>query len=180
MSEQNAHKSAACPEDRRHWLGRRARLIVAAITLLGIGAVLGTAVSVHAARTGGWHAAGHHWRSAKSEEQVRERALDGTAWVLGRIDASAEQQTRVNEIVSALVGELYPLRDQHHARRRQLITELARPQVDRAALEQIRADGVAAIELASKTVMDAVIDVTDVLTDEQREELTAMIARHRR
>lgn len=74
MSEQNAHKSAACPEDRRHRLGRRARLTVAAITLVGIGAVLGTAVSVHAARTGGWHAASHHWRSAKTEEQVRQIA----------------------------------------------------------------------------------------------------------
>lgn len=180
MSEQSENKSRDCPDNRRHRLGRRARLGVAAVTLVGIGAVLGAAASVHAARTGGWPGVGHHWGSVESEEQARERALDGTAWFLGRLDASAQQQTRINAIVDALVGELYPLREEHQVRRRQLITELARPQVDREALEQIRADGIASIDSASRTLVNAVVDVTEILTDAQREELTAMIARRRR
>ena len=100
--------------------------------------------------------------------------------MLGRIDASPEQEIRINDIVTSLVGDLYPLRGEHRKYRRQLITELARPQVDAQALERIRADGMALANSASKTLVNAVVDVTEVLSVEQRQELAAMIARHRR
>jgi protein CpxP len=179
MSEQTKDKTSNCRGNGKHW-GRRARLTIAALTLVGVGAVLGAAATAQASRMGGWHGMGHQWGHAKTEEQARERALDGTAWVLGRIDASAEQQTRINDIVANLVGDLYPLRGEHREYRRQLITELARPQVDAQALEKIRADGLALVDSASKTVVGAVVDVSEVLTIEQREELARMIGRHRR
>ena len=65
----------------------------------------------------------------------------------------------------------------HREYRRQLITELARPQVDGEALEKIRADGMALANSASKTLVNAVVDVTEVLSVEQRQELAAMIGR---
>ena len=52
------------------------------------------------------------------------------------------------------------------------------PQVDAQALEKIRADAIALADSASKTLMNAVADVTEVLTIEQRQELAAMIGRH--
>ncbi len=180
MSEEIAEKNPTCPGSRKHRLRHRARLTVAVITLVGVGAVLGAVVSAQAARMGGWHGMGNHWGHAKTEEQVRERALDKTAWLVGRIDATPEQETRINAIVTALVGDLYPLRGEHRERRRQLITELARPQVDREALEKIRADEIALADSASKTLVNAVVDVTEVLTLEQREELASMIGRHQR
>ena len=179
MSEETTEKSPTCPGKRKHRLGRRARLTVAVVTLVGVGAVLGAGATAHAARTGGWHGMDHHRGHAKTEEQARERSLDKTAWVLGRIDATPEQETRINAIVSALVGDLYPLRGEHRERRRQLITELARPQVDAQALERIRTDGMALANSASKTLVNAVVDVTEVLSVEQRQELAAMIGRHR-
>ena len=181
MSEETKSSDSGCPGDRRHRrhrIGRRARLTLAAITLVGLGAVLGAAASVQAARMGGWHG-GHHLGMVSTKEQALERALDGTAWVLGRVDASADQQTRINAIVTELVTELYPMRDAHVERRRQLITELARPQVDREALEAIRADGIASLDAASKSLVDAVLEASDVLDAEQREALAALIARHR-
>jgi protein CpxP len=179
MSEQNTDKNSGCTGNRKHHLGRRARLTVAVVTLVGIGAVLGAGATAQASRMGGWHGMSHHWRGAASEEQVRERALDKAAWALGRIDASAEQETRINGIVASLVEDLYGLRAEHQEHRRQLISELARPQVDREALEKIRGDEMALAEAASRTLMNAVADATEVLGVEQREEVAAMIGRHR-
>ena len=178
MSEQTVEKQSGCPKGGKHW-GRRVRLGIAAVTLIGLGAALGAAATAHA-RMGGWHGMGHRWGHVATEEQARERALDGAAWMLGRLDATAEQQTRINAIVAALVDELYPLRAEHRERRRQMITELARPEIDAPALETIRADGIAMVDSASKTLVTAVVDASEVLTIEQREELAHMIGRHRR
>lgn len=179
MSEQTLDKQSRCPHGGSHW-GRRVRLTIAALTLVGVGAALGAVATAEAARAGGWHGMGHPWSHAATEEQARGRALDGAAWVLGRLDASAEQQARINDIVGSLVAELYPLRAQHLEVRRQLITELARPQIDARALEQIRADGITMVDAASKSLMDAMVGASDVLTVEQREELARIIGRHRR
>jgi len=177
MSEQTTEKHPGCPRKHHHRLGRRARLTIAAVTLLGAGALLGAAVTAQAERMGGWHGMGHGWKHAQTEEQARERALDKAAWVLGRVDATPDQQTRINAIVTELVGELYPLRGEHREQRRQLVTELARPEVDRQALDQIRANSIALADSASKSLVDAVVEVTQVLSVEQREELAGMIAR---
>ncbi len=178
MSEQNTDEKSSCPQNRKHRLGRKARITLVAVTLLTAGAVLGAGATAQAARMGGWHGMGHGW-GAKSEEQVRERALDKAAWMLGRIDASPEQETRINAIVSALVGELYTLRGEHRETRRQLIAELARPQVDREALEKVRTQGMTLADTASRTILDAVADASETLSVEQREELAAMIGRHK-
>ena len=177
MSEENTDEKSGCPANRKHRLGRRARITVAVVTLVAVGAALGAGATAQAARMGGWHGMGHGW-SAKTEEQVRERALDKSAWMLGRIDASPEQETRINAIVSALVGELYSLRTEHRVQRRQLIAELARPQVDREALEKVRSEGMALADSASRTILSAVADASETLSVEQREELASMIGRH--
>ncbi len=178
MSEEVADENPRCRGNRKHRLGRRIRLTVGALTLVAVGAVLGAGATAQAGRMGGWHGFGHHGGFAKTEEQLREQAADKTAWVLGRIDATPEQETRINDIITSLVGDLYPLRGEHREYRRQLITELARPQVDGEALERIRADGMALANSASKTLVNAVVDVTEVLSVEQRQELAAMIGRH--
>ena len=178
MSEKVAEEKSGCCGNRKSRLARRLRFTIGALTLVAVGAVLGAGATAQAGRMGGWHSFGHHGMGAKTEEQVRERAADRTAWVLGRIDASPEQETRINDIVNSLVGDLYPLRAEHRGYRRQLVTELARPQVDRQALEGIRADGLALASSASKTLLNAMMDITTVLSIEQRQELAAMIGRH--
>lgn len=180
MTERSEEKTCTRGEGRKHGLGRRARLTLAAVTLVGVGAALGAAATAQAARMGGWSAMGHHWDGARTEEQVRERALDKAAWMLGRLDATEEQESRINGIVSALVGELYTLRGEHRENRRALIAELARPQLNREALEKIRSDEMALADSASKAVLAAVTDASGVLSREQREELAAMIGRHQR
>jgi Spy/CpxP family protein refolding chaperone len=180
MSEHSNEQHCKHARGRKHRLGRRARLTLAAVTLVSAGVILGAAATAQAERMGGWSAMGHHWGGAKSEQQVRERALDKAAWMLGRIDATAEQEAEINAIVNALVGELYGLRGAHREHRRQLIAELARPQLDREALEKIRIEELGLADSASKAVLNAVAEASQVLSIEQREELAGMIARHRR
>ena len=61
-----------------------------------------------------------------------------------------------------------------------MIAELARPQLNREALEKIRSDEMALADSASKAVLAAVTDASQVLSQEQREEIAAMIGRHKR
>jgi Spy/CpxP family protein refolding chaperone len=177
MSEKTAENPTRCRNDGKHG-GRRVRFTIAAVTLLALGAALGAGATAHASRMG-WGDMGSGWRHVNSEEEARERALDAAAWMLGRIDASPEQQARINEIVGSLVNDLYPLRAENHERRRQLITELARPKIDPEALERLRADGVSMVDSASRTLVGAVVDASEVLTMDQREQLARMIASHR-
>jgi Spy/CpxP family protein refolding chaperone len=179
MSEEVADENSTCHGGRKHRLGRRVRLTLGALTLVAVGAVLGAGATAQAGRMGSWPGFGHHGGFSKTEEQVRERAADQAAWLLGRIDASPEQETRINDIVGSLVGDLYPLRGEHREYRRQLITELARPQIDAQALERIRANGMALASAASKTLMNAIVDVSEVLSVAQRQELAASIGRRR-
>jgi Spy/CpxP family protein refolding chaperone len=173
MSEQSNAENCKRGQGRKHKLGRRARFTIAAITLVAAGAVLGAAATAQAERMG------HHWSGFNTEEQARERALDKAAWMLGRLDATAEQETQINAIVNSLVGELYGLRGAHREHRRQLIAELARPELDRDALEKIRVEELGLADAASKAVLNAVADASQVLSVEQREELAGMIARRR-
>ena len=52
-----------------------------------------------------------------------------------------------------------------------MVAELAKPQIDRAAIERLRQDGLALADEASKIAIDGVADVGDVLTPEQRKDL---------
>ena len=102
-----------------------------------------------------------------------------SARVLGRVDATEEQRERVDAILAEAVSDLFPLRAEHHAHRRDLIAELARPQIERAGLERIRAAELALAEKATTRLLDAVVAVAEVLDPEQRQQIVDRFAEHR-
>lgn len=155
-------------------LGRSARLGVAAAALVGLGALATVAVNVTA-----HEGRGHGHRGPVTIEGARERALDKAAWMLGSVDATPEQEQRVNEIVTRLVDDLYPLREEHRAHRRELIDALARPQVDAGELERIRSEELALADTASRELMLAVTELSRILEPEQRQALVGMVTRFR-
>ena len=80
------------------------------------------------------------------------------------IDATTEQQDKLQAIVRAAVKDLLPVRDKMLAARatgRELLTQ---PTVDRAALEKLRAEQIATHEAVSKQLVQAVADAAEVLT----------------
>lgn len=121
---------------------------------------------------GGWHGL-HRHRSfhSMSPGAAKEHLEVATKWALRDIDASEEQQERVSAIAAGAVDDLFRLRDRHQANREAFHAQLKGAVIDRAALEQLRQSEIALADEASKRLVQALADVGDVLTPEQRQAL---------
>lgn len=164
----------------RHGGKRRARGWVTALALVALGAAGGafTTIAVDAGAHGGWHHGYRmHGRShMASPERALERVQRASAWALGRVDATDEQRERIDAILASTVEDLFPLRDAHLAHHRDLIAELARPQVDPAGLERVRTAELALVEKATTRLLDATVAIAEVLEPEQRQQLVEKFA----
>jgi len=122
---------------------------------------------------GGLHRAwgGHRGFHAMSPEAAKEHLQVATKWALRDIDASEEQQDRVNAIAGGAVDDLFRLRERHSANKQAFHAQLAGATVDRGALEEVRQAEMAVADEASKRLVRALADVGDVLTPEQRQAL---------
>lgn len=88
--------------------------------------------------------------------------------MLDAVDATDAQRAQIKKIMDAaradLKGQMEAGRKQHE----QGLTLLAAPVIDAAAIEQLRQQGQAQREIASKRMSLAMIDAARVLTPEQR------------
>lgn len=92
--------------------------------------------------------------------------------------ASPDQKARVQAIAKAAVADLAPLHEQFHqahARAHELLTA---PVVDRAALEQLRAEQVRLFDQISRRITAAAADAAEVLTPEQRAKFAEHLRAH--
>ena len=168
----------------RHGGKRRARGWVVGAALVALGATGGafTTIAVDAVAHGGWQ---HGFRMhehgyASSPERAIARVQRVSAWALGSVDATDEQRERIDAILASTVNALVPLRDEHLAHHRDLIAELARPQVDPAGLERVRTAELALVEKATDRLLDATVAIAEVLDAEQRQQLVERFAEHGR
>jgi periplasmic protein CpxP/Spy len=94
-------------------------------------------------------------------------------------DATPEQKARLKEIARAAFADLKPLREQARASHEQMRALLAQPNIDRNALEGVRARHVQQMDQISRRMTAALADAAQVLTPEQRARLAeTMKARH--
>lgn len=93
------------------------------------------------------------------------------------IDATPEQQQKLAAIAKDAARDLTPLRGQVTETRQRAIELLAAPEVDRAALEQLRATKIQHADNASRRLTRALADAAEVLTPEQRKTLAQRAAR---
>jgi periplasmic protein CpxP/Spy len=141
----------------------------------GLGAAvagLGSAVAWRAHAHGRWHGP---IDPARLEEHVG-RALKH---FYVEIDATEAQKQKLDPIVRQAARDLLPLRDTFHGGRQRALDLLTAPAVDRGALEGLRSDQLQAAEAASRRLTQAIADVAEVLTPEQRQKLAEHV-RHRR
>jgi Spy/CpxP family protein refolding chaperone len=107
-----------------------------------------------------------------SDPAAMSRRLDAmVGWVLADIDATQEQRDKIGAIAKAAAADLAPLRQQHIDARRQSIELLKQPTIDRAALEQLRAQQLQLGDTASRRMVQALADAAEVLTPDQRAKL---------
>jgi len=166
---------APTPAAPRRRFFRRAAIVTAlAVLVTGIG----LKAFAHGHGFGGWHRGGlmgAHLDPAKLDERL-DRMLKH---LYVEVDATDAQKQRLGPIVKAATRDLLPLRDQMRDARRQAVTLLSQPSIDRTALESLRAGQLQLAEQASKRFTQALADVADVLTPQQRKQLAERVERWR-
>lgn len=111
---------------------------------------------------GGWSP-----HAGMSVERIGKRADR----MLKQVDATAEQQARVHAIIEAAAKDVDPLRQGMAGTRAQLRTLLTAPEIDRAAVEALRSQRIAAMDQISQRVSRAMVDAAEVLSPDQRQKL---------
>ncbi|MEM8755428.1 MAG: periplasmic heavy metal sensor [Pseudomonadota bacterium] len=114
-----------------------------------------------------------------TDAEVAERVDRMTRHLAIEIDATDEQQARIAEIATGVALELRPLRAEMRETREELQNLLLEEEIDRAAVEALRAERIADLDSVSKTVSDGLLDVAEVLTPEQRVQLEERIEEFR-
>ncbi len=134
-------------------------------------------MKVYADYNGGWHG-GHHKDFADwSEADIEARVERMVKHVAIEIDATQEQQEEITALATAVATDLKPVHDRMHATGKELHDLLLADTIDRAALEQLRAERLADAERISKNLVSALADVAEVLSPEQRKVLDERINR---
>lgn len=100
--------------------------------------------------------------------------------LLSEVDATDEQKAQISSILGAAAADVHTLRDQHRQAHTELQSILAAENVDRSQLENLRMQHLALADDASKRITVALADAADVLTPEQRVELTQKLEQYRR
>ena len=164
--------TTAAPGRRRFW---RLATAVSAVAALAACAQPGPGGE---GRGSGW---GHHHRhggfASMDPDAIGKRIDRAVEWVLSDVGATADQKTRVAAIARQAAAEVAPLREQHRAARRQGIELLAAAQIDRGALERLRAEQLRQADQASQRLVRALADIAEVLTPEQRVRLKERLDR---
>jgi protein CpxP len=108
---------------------------------------------------------------AHADRAVRHLAIE--------IDATTEQQDKLRAVVRDAVKDLLPMREKIMSARATARDLLTQQTVDRAAIEKFRTDMLATHDTVSKRLVQAVADAAEVLTPEQRRNISDMIASRR-
>lgn len=97
--------------------------------------------------------------------------------VLDAVNATPEQRTQVKQIMDTARTDLQGQREAGRALHEQMRQLFAQPTVDARAAETLRQQALAQHDTASKRMMQAMLEVSRVLTPEQRAKLAEMAAR---
>ena len=130
---------------------------------------------------GRWGGFGHgrHHRE-HDPEAVRERIGFVSGRILGYVDASEEQRGVIEGILDRSVEQIFALVGEREDAHEQLSTLLSSPEVDREALEALRVQHIELADAVSRQLTTSLAEIADVLTPEQRADLTELHERFRR
>jgi len=104
--------------------------------------------------------------------RMLERMLDS-------VNASADQRSRIHEIMKSAMTDLQAQRQASRGLREQLATLFAQPTVDARAVEGVRQQMLQQHDQSSRRWMQAMLDASVVLTPEQRVQLAERMKQRR-
>jgi Spy/CpxP family protein refolding chaperone len=159
---ENAERSGA-----RHRIGRPT-MAVGALLLVGL-------LTVGAIATAGQFGFGHHG----DPERMREHVDFVVERMLRAVDASEEQAEQIQGIADAALVDLDDFHTTGRAIHEQFAALLTAERIDREELEALRQEQLASIDAASGRIVQALADVSEVLTPAQRTALAQHIEERR-
>ena len=153
---------------------RFVRRVAIATAIAGL--ATGVGIKAFAYSHGGWHRGG--FMGAAIDPAMVDEHLDRMLKHLYvEIDATDAQKQQLAPIVKGAAQDLLPLRAKMQDARRQAVALLSQESIDRGALETLRAGQLQLAEQASKRLAQALADVADVLTPDQRKQVAERIGR---
>jgi periplasmic protein CpxP/Spy len=176
--DEETHETS-CPHRRRHGFVAGLLLGVLGAGLIGfaIGATMPVAEAALGALSRGRLGSGPG--GPPTIEEARDHAEFFAAFALHRLDATPDQQQRVQKIIDGTVDSAFPIVEKHRTQRDQLHAILEAPTIDRAAIERLRVEEVGLADNLSRVLATAIGDAAEVLTTEQRAELVQHLERFR-
>jgi Spy/CpxP family protein refolding chaperone len=114
-------------------------------------------------------------------------AQGGPGWMMGgmlyrmldRVNATPEQRAQIKQIVDRSAGEMRAQHESGRALRDQALALFAQPTVDANAAEVLRQKQMAMHEAGSKRMLQTMLEVSRVLTPEQRKQMTEYVQQRR-
>jgi protein CpxP len=171
MTETQEQPTPPAQPARRRFFQRAAIATLVAAVATGIG----FKAFAHAHGPGGWRGGFMH---GPMDPAAMEAHLDRMVQHLSiEIGATDAQKQQLEPIVKAAARDVMSLRGQMREDRRQALAVLTSDPIDRTALEAIRVQHVQRTDQISKRVTQALADVANVLTSEQRRQLADRVGR---
>jgi protein CpxP len=99
--------------------------------------------------------------------------------MLDRVNATPEQRAQIEQIVKANAGEMRAQREAGRALREQAMALFAQPTVDANAVEALRQKQLAMHDAASKRMTATMLEISRVLTPEQRKQMAEQMSQRR-
>ena len=107
--------------------------------------------------------------SEMSDEEIEKRIDRAVRHLAIEIDATDEQTAKITALATAFAKDVKPLHGDFRAAGEEMHKLLTSETIDREALEKVRAERLAEADRVSKELVNALADVAEVLTPEQRE-----------
>jgi protein CpxP len=165
-----ANAGSGAPSGTKGW-ARRAAIggvaAIAAIAIIGLAAAA-NGESIRDYGMGRFGMGGHMMHAHMGGMGFGER---GMAHVLDEIDATTEQEEKLWAIIDTARSEMRPVFREFRNTREAIADILGAPTIDRAAVEKLRSERVAAIDETSRKMTAALVEAAEVLTAEQRAKL---------
>ena len=99
--------------------------------------------------------------------------------LLERVNATPQQRTQIQQIMQTQASERRAQHEAGRALREQAMTLFAQPTVDADAVEALRQKQLAMHDAASKRMTTAMLEISRVLTPEQRKQMAEYMSQRR-
>ncbi len=118
---------------------------------------------MHGDRKGGMHGA---------------RMMGRVDYLLDEVEATPEQREKIGALLEDMFTQMRAMHENRGGARGEMMSALTAPEVDRAALEKLRAQHIGEMDARSKTMIDGMANMAEALTPEQRAQLAEYFRKH--